>query len=123
MHTDAEEKLNSVLNRFKYGKSHLAFVRQLYDTSDEDPYYEIIGLVTLEDVIEEILQMEIVDETDILTDNRKKTRRKETQSRQDFTDFAKIGEGEVGTQAISPQVALATFQYLSTAIESFDRKL
>lgn len=122
VHTDADEKLNNVLNHFKYGKSHLAFVRQLYDGGDEDPYYEIIGLVTLEDVIEEILQMEIVDETDILTDNRKKQKRKDTQFRQDFSDFAKIGEGEEGTQAISPQVALATFQYLSTAIEAFDRK-
>ena len=122
VHTDADEKLNNVLNHFKYGKSHLAFVRQLFASDDEDPYYEIIGLVTLEDVIEEILQMEIVDETDILTDNRKKQKRKDTQFRQDFSDFAKIGEGEEGTQAISPQVALATFQYLSTAIEAFDRK-
>lgn len=122
VHTDADEKLNNVLNHFKNGKSHLAFVRQLFDTGDEDPYYEIIGLVTLEDVIEEILQMEIIDETDCLTDNRKKQKRKDTQFRQDFSDFAKIGEGEIGTQAISPQVALATFQYLSTAIEPFDRK-
>lgn len=49
------------------GKSHMAFVRKIYDTGEEDPYYEITGIVTLEDVIEEILQMEIVDETDILS--------------------------------------------------------
>lgn len=104
------------------GRSHLAFVRKLFDTDDEDPYYEIIGLVTLEDVIEEILQMEINDETDILSDNRRKIKRKEAQIRQDFSDFVRIGEGASSTQAISPQMALATFQFLSTAIEPFHRK-
>lgn len=122
VHTDADEKLNNVLNCFKEGQSHLAFVRKLFDKGDEDPFFEIIGLVTLEDVIEEILQTEINDETDYLSDNRKKQKRKDTQYRQDFSDFAKIGEGEVGTQAISSQMALATFQYLSTAIEPFERK-
>lgn len=97
-------------------------MRKLFDTCEEDPYFEIVGLVTLEDVIEEILQIEIVDETDILTDNRRKQKRKGIQFRQDFSDFAKIGEGEIGSQVISPQMGLAIFQYLSTAIEPFNRK-
>lgn len=97
-------------------------MRKLFDTDDEDPYYEIIGLLTLEDVIEEILQMEINDETDILSDNRRKIKRKEAQIRQDFSDFVRIGESETSTQAVSPQMALATFQFLSTAVEPFHRK-
>lgn len=47
-------------------------------------------------------------------DNRKKTRRKEAQIKQDFSDFAKVGGGQQGTSAISPQMALATYQFLST---------
>lgn len=117
--TDENTKLDLVLEEFKEGKSHLAFVRQFYSTGKEDPYYEITGVVTLEDIIEEILQAEIVDETDILTDNRRKQRRKNPT--QDFSEFVKIGEGQANN-LISPQMALAAFQFLSSSVEPFHEK-
>ncbi|XP_015908018.1 unextended protein isoform X2 [Parasteatoda tepidariorum] len=111
--------LDVMLNEFKKGRSHMAFVRHVNSSGEGDPFYEILGVVTLEDVIEEILQSEIMDETDVLTDNRGKQRRKETQQRQDFSEFCKIGGGQQGTTIVSPQLALAAYQFLSTSIEPF----
>ena len=47
------------------GQSHMAIVNRVNSDGPGDPFYEVMGLVTLEDVIEEIIQAEIVDETDI----------------------------------------------------------
>lgn len=46
-------------------KSHMAIVSVIRNEGPADPYYEHVGIVTMEDVIEEILQEEIVDETDV----------------------------------------------------------
>lgn len=47
------------------GKSHLAIVQRVNNEGEGDPFYEVMGIVTLEDVIEEIIKSEIVDETDL----------------------------------------------------------
>ncbi|TNN75286.1 Metal transporter CNNM3 [Liparis tanakae] len=49
------------------GKSHLAVVHRVNSEGDGDPFYEVMGIVTLEDVIEEIIKSEIVDETDLFS--------------------------------------------------------
>lgn len=40
------------------GEGHLAMVKKLCcDAEDHDPTYELVGVVTLEDIVEEILQV------------------------------------------------------------------
>jgi len=64
-----DDKLGDVLKLLKSGRSHMALVRDVNDGDGKvDPYYEINGIITLEDIIEIIIGEEIVDETDELVD-------------------------------------------------------
>ncbi|KAL4714243.1 hypothetical protein ACJJTC_009595 [Scirpophaga incertulas] len=111
--------LDIMFKQFKDGhKGHMAFVHRINNEGEGDPFYETIGLVTLEDVIEEMIQAEIVDETDVFMDNRTKRRRNRPQNKlQDFTAFAERHENQ--HIHISPQLTLATFQFLSTSVDAF----
>ncbi|XP_020286791.1 metal transporter CNNM4 [Pseudomyrmex gracilis] len=113
--------LDIMFKQFKEGnKGHMAFVQRVNNEGEGDPFYEVIGLVTLEDVIEELIQAEIMDETDVFTDNRSK-RKRQVRSKvpTDFTIFAERKENQ--RIHISPQLTLAMFQYLSTAVDSFKK--
>uniref|UniRef100_A0AAV1T5M3 CBS domain-containing protein n=1 Tax=Peronospora matthiolae TaxID=2874970 RepID=A0AAV1T5M3_9STRA len=59
---DAE--LGEVLSVFKMGSTHMALVYDVNNWGLSDPFYELMGFVTLEDIVEEILQSKIMDETD-----------------------------------------------------------
>ncbi|XP_054013129.1 unextended protein [Hylaeus anthracinus] len=110
--------LDIMFKQFKEGhKGHMAFVQRVNNEGEGDPFYEVIGLVTLEDVIEELIQAEIMDETDVFTDNKTKRRRQAKHKIQDFTAFAEKKENQ--RIHISPQLTLAMFQYLSTTVDAF----
>lgn len=113
--------LDIMFNQFKEGnKGHMAFVHRVNNEGEGDPFYETIGLLTLEDVIEELIQAEIIDETDVFVDNRTKIRRQRNK-KQDFSVFAERKEHQA--IRISPQLILATFQYLSTAVDAFKKDI
>lgn len=120
---DYDTTLDVALDHFKTGESHMAIVQRVISEGDLDPYYENIGIATLEDVIEEIIQMEINDETDTLSDNRKKGKRKETQVKKDFSLFTNLGAGDSSYNVVTPQLCMATYQYLATTVEPFSNKL
>ncbi|KAL3101095.1 hypothetical protein niasHS_001555 [Heterodera schachtii] len=101
--------LRTMLEEFKKGDYHMALVDRVVapSTEDKESKYELVGLVTLEDIVEEILQAEIVDETDVVTDNVTKIKRRR-QQRRDLELF--IDDGEACQ--ISMQMQLVTIQFL-----------
>ncbi|XP_069756294.1 metal transporter CNNM2-like isoform X3 [Narcine bancroftii] len=112
-----DTKLDAMLEEFKKGKSHLAIVQRVNNEGEGDPFYEVLGIVTLEDVIEEIIKSEILDETDLYTDNRTKKKITHRERKQDFSAF-KPTDSEMKVK-ISPQLLLATHRFLATEVDPF----
>jgi CRP-like cAMP-binding protein len=63
-----DDKLGVTLSTFRNERAHLALVRDVENQGDGDPFYKVVGLITLEDIIEEILGTEIEDETDFTSE-------------------------------------------------------
>jgi len=61
------------LNSFITGRYHLALVKNELE--------ETVGIISIEDILEELLKREIVDETDIYVDIQKKIRVDQVESR------------------------------------------
>ncbi|CAL8077533.1 unnamed protein product [Orchesella dallaii] len=59
-------RLDFMFKAFREGsRGHMAFVQRVNDEGPGDPYYETVGMLTMEDVLEEILQADIRDENDV----------------------------------------------------------
>ncbi|KAM8942186.1 LOW QUALITY PROTEIN: metal transporter CNNM3-like [Lycaon pictus] len=116
-----DTKLDAVLEEFKRGKSHLAIVEKVNNKGEGDPFYEVLGLITLEDVIEEIIKSEILDESE---DYQNATVRKKPAplsapllQKEEFSLF-KVSDDEYKVK-ISPQLLLATQHFPSREVDVF----
>uniref|UniRef100_A0A671K1F9 Metal transporter n=1 Tax=Sinocyclocheilus anshuiensis TaxID=1608454 RepID=A0A671K1F9_9TELE len=105
-----DTKLDAMLEEFKKGKSHLAIVQKVNNEGEGDPFYEVLGLVTLEDVIEEIIKSEILDESDLYSMFMLVI------FLRDFSAFKHERESKV---KISPQLMLAAHRFLATEVSLF----
>ncbi|XP_036384868.1 metal transporter CNNM3 isoform X2 [Megalops cyprinoides] len=119
-----DTKLDAMLEEFKKGNSHLAIVQKVNNEGEGDPFYEVLGLVTLEDVIEEIIKSEILDESDGYMETKVKRPLAPLEIpleprtvHEEFSLF-KLPEGESKIRT-SPQLLLATHRFLSREVEHF----
>ncbi|KAM9734349.1 metal transporter CNNM3 isoform 1-T1 [Menidia menidia] len=119
-----DTKLDAMLEEFKKGNSHMAIVQKVNNEGEGDPFYEVLGLVTLEDVIEEIIKSEILDESGGYLDRRLKrplapldVPLQPSGAHEEFSLFRPPdGEAKIHT---SPQLLLATHRFLSREVEHF----
>ena len=66
---DADRMIDDMFEEFRMGEAHLAFVTEVVNGgSSTDPYIVCVGIITLEDILEELVQMEIYDEFDFKSD-------------------------------------------------------
>ncbi|XP_032889958.1 metal transporter CNNM1 [Amblyraja radiata] len=112
-----DARLAGVLEDFKKGKSHLAIVQKVNNEGIGDPFYEVLGIVTLEDIIEELIKSEILDETDIYTDNKTKNIAYRERRPRDFSLF-KASDTDMRAK-MTPQLLFATHRFLATELEPF----
>mmetsp|Transcript_21103 Transcript_21103/g.47479 ORF Transcript_21103/g.47479 Transcript_21103/m.47479 type:complete len:521 (+) Transcript_21103:238-1800(+) len=68
LYCDEDDSCGVVFKRLKEDRCHLAVVQRVIQPEDKDPYKVSVGVVTLEDIVEEIIGDEILDETDVFVD-------------------------------------------------------
>ena len=115
----SDTALTDMFDEFKSGdKGHMAVVQEVINEGDVDPYLVAVGLITLEDIVEEIIQQEINDETDVIIDNKTKKKRKRERYKKDaeFKMFLGRTHQRVG---ITPSMSLAILQFLTTSVRAF----
>lgn len=108
---DHETQLQPILTFFKKGQTHIGVVTKVVEEDGKDPEYRKVGIITLEDILEEILVHHEDDDSEIdeLRGERKRLKEKLVLL---FSD-QKPGKGlnETGIYAVS--------EYLQKQVKAF----
>jgi CBS domain containing-hemolysin-like protein len=111
--------LDEMLNIFKSGGGHLALVHTIENKGLPNQPREILGLVTLEDLIEELIGQDIVDETDVFTNNI--SRKRVSRARSIDPDILKMFDGTKTdeTHRLTDKEVKVVAAYLSNNFDAF----
>lgn len=112
-----ETRLNKMLNIFCQGGGHMAIVRK---EQGSKAMSETIGVVTLEDLIEELIGQDIVDETDVYMNNLSKQRVKRLRSID--PEVLRMFDSTHDEEILSEKEVLVVASYLSNNTHEFSER-
>eukprot|EP00824_Muranothrix_gubernata_P012279 TRINITY_DN26138_c0_g1_i1.p1 TRINITY_DN26138_c0_g1~~TRINITY_DN26138_c0_g1_i1.p1 ORF type:complete len:584 (-),score=118.62 TRINITY_DN26138_c0_g1_i1:3-1754(-) len=113
--------LSDMLNQFKQGQNHLAVVQEVNAEGPGDPFYEPLGIVCLEDVLEAIIKDEILDETDSYVDDREVTHKR--RQGLDAEALSLFDRRRLLFNRLSPVELQAVYSFLSSNIDCFHQSV
>ena len=120
-----DQKLGDVLAVFKQTRGHMALVVDVNNESTtEDPHYELVGIITLEDIMEEILGEELLDETDF--DEAEMSGfypGVETDKRERELARLKMLSGKMADERLTQEEVQAITSHLTSNVPQFQRLL
>lgn len=112
----SETRLNKMLNIFCQGGGHMAIVRKEHESDGT----QTVGVVTLEDLIEELIGQDIVDETDVYMNNLSKQRVKRIRSID--PEVLRMFDSTHDEEMLSEKEVLVVASYLSNNTHEFSAK-
>ena len=117
-----DHPVNKMFADFKHRHTHLAFVQRVNDDDEgRDPFYELQGIVTLEDVLEELIQAEIVDESDVILDNvtKKPVQVRQGEAARRTAWHNMLDPKQLGNKTLSPVELEALSSFLAANVSAF----
>lgn len=109
---EADERLEPLLGYFKKGSTHIGIVTAIREAeAGRDPTKAVIGIVTLEDIIEEIIADEIEDERDVDEEENQRKLMKEK--------LALLFTDTVAEKTLTDQEGRAALEFLSRFVKPF----
>mmetsp|Transcript_34380 Transcript_34380/g.72913 ORF Transcript_34380/g.72913 Transcript_34380/m.72913 type:complete len:736 (+) Transcript_34380:56-2263(+) len=109
-----DQTVGEAFQAFKRARAHIAVVRSVCTPDDADPYFVVEGVVTLEDVIEQIIGDDIVDEYDPDPEGVADTGLSDGAPKFDFTKLRLFNHQDAGAELSTEELHTLALHLMQT---------